>query len=146
MQAPKARNAGYWTATILIALSMLSGVAAYLARAEEPLRGMAELGYPAYFVLLLGIWKLLGGLALLAPRLPLLKEWAYAGIAFDLTGAAFSHAAIGHPAAKVIVPLVILGIAAASYALRPASRRIGSPKDEPVPMRVGAPEFARVAG
>ena len=139
MQASKARSAAYWTSTTLIALSMFSGGAAYLARAEEPLRGMAELGYPAYFVFLLGIWKILGGLAILAPRLPLLKEWAYAGIAFDLTGAAFSHAAIGHPVAKVIVPLVILGIAAASWALRPASRRIGAPAEVPVsvPMRVG---------
>jgi hypothetical protein len=55
-----------------------------------------------------------------ALRLPLLKEWAYAGIAFDLTRAAFSHAAMGHPAFKVIVPLVILAIAAVSWALRPA--------------------------
>ena len=120
-----ARAAGYWTTTTLVALAFLTGGAAYLARAEEPLRGMAALGYPAYFVTLLGTWKLLGGLALLAPRLPRLKEWAYAGIAFDLTGAAFSHAAVGHPAAKAIVPLVILGIAAGSWALRPASRRLG---------------------
>ena len=125
MQA-KARNAAYWTATTLIALSMLSGGAAYLFRAEVPMRGMAELGYPAYFVLLLGVWKVLGGLAILAPRLPLLKEWAYAGIAFDLSGAAVSHAAVGDPAGKVIVPLVLLGIAAASWALRPASRRLGA--------------------
>lgn len=152
MQASKARNArhtrntAYWTATTLIALAMLSGGTAYMFRAEVPLRGMAELGYPAYFVLLLGIWKVLGGLAILAPRLPLLKEWAYAGIAFNLSGAAVSHAAMGHPTAKVIVPLVLLGIAAASYALRPASRRIGGPAEEPAPMRVGSPEVARVAG
>jgi len=105
------------------------------ARADEPLRGMAALGYPAYFVTILGAWKLLGGLALLAPRLPRLKEWAYAGIAFDLTGAAFSHAAVGHPAAKVIAPLVILGLAAASWALRPASRRLGSVPDEIISAR-----------
>ena len=91
---------------------------------------MAALGYPAYFVTILGARKLLGGLALLAPRLPRLKEWAYAGIAFDLTGAAFSHAAVAHPAAKVIAPLVILGLAAASWALRPASRRLGGGPDE----------------
>ena len=121
-----ARSAGYWTATTLTALAFLSGGAAYLSGVDEPVRGMAALGYPAYFVTLLGIWKLLGGLAILAPRLPRLKEWAYAGIAFDLTGAAVSHVAMGHPAAKVIVPLVVLGIAAASWALRPASRRLGA--------------------
>jgi hypothetical protein len=74
----------------------------------------------------LGGWKLLGAAALLAPRLALLKEWAYAGIAFDLSGAAFSHAAIGHPAAKVAVPAVLLAIAACSWGLRPESRRLVS--------------------
>ena len=126
LAAPRvtARSAGYWTATVFIALAMLSGGAAYLFGAEVPLRGMADLGYPAYFVTILGIWKVLGGLALVAPRLPLLKEWAYAGIAFDLTGAAFSHAAVGDPVAKVAVPLVLLAIMAMSWALRPGSRRL----------------------
>ena len=118
------RTAGYWTTTTIIALAFLSGGAAYLAGAGFALEGMAALGYPAYFVTLLGAWKVLGGIAILAPRSPRLKEWAYAGIAFDLTGAAFSHAAVGEPAAKVIVPLVMLGIAAASWALRPASRAL----------------------
>ena len=115
------RNAGYWTTTTLIALAFLSGGAACLFRVDANMQGMAELGYPAYFVTILGAWKVLGGLAILAPRLPRLKEWAYAGIAFDLTGAASSHAVVGHPAVKVIVPLVLLGIAAASWHLRPAS-------------------------
>jgi uncharacterized membrane protein YphA (DoxX/SURF4 family) len=119
-----ARNIGYWVATVLVALSFISGGVVYLMKQPVPLKGMAELGYPAYFVTILGVWKLLGGLALLAPRLPRLKEWAYAGIAFDLTGAAWSHAASGHPLGKVMVPLVILAIAAASWALRPASRRL----------------------
>jgi len=120
------RSAVYWTTTILTALAFLSGGAAYLLRVDEAVGGVAELGYPPYFVTILGIWKVLGGLAILLPRLPRLKEWAYAGIAFDLTGAAFSHAAMGHPVGKAIVPLVILGIAAASWALRPESRRLGS--------------------
>ena len=138
-----ARSAGYWTTTTLIALAFLSGGAAYLFRAEIPLRGMADLGYPAYFVIILGAWKVLGGLAILAPRLPLLKEWAYAGIAFDLTGAAFSHLAVGQPAVKAIVPLVLLAIAAASWALRPASRRLGAAMNEPTSTRVGAHENAK---
>jgi hypothetical protein len=118
-------NAAYWTTTALVALAFLSGGAAYLSRAEFALSGIAELGYPAYFVTLLGAWKVLGGLAILAPRLPLLKEWAYAGIAFDLSGAVFSHAAIGHPVVKGIAPLVLLALTAASWALRPASRKLG---------------------
>jgi len=116
------RSASYWTATAITAFVFLTGGGAYLFRADEPLRGMAELGYPAYFVTILGIWKLLGGLAILAPRSPRLKEWAYAGIAFDLTGAAFSHVGTGHSAVKVAVPILLLGIAGASWALRPASR------------------------
>ena len=120
----KLRIAAYWIATILTALSFLSGAAAYLSRAEPALAGMAALGYPAYFVTILGIWKGLGGITILAPRLPLLKEWAYAGIAFDLTGAAVSHVAMGDPPAKAIIPLVILAIAAVSWALRPPSRKL----------------------
>jgi hypothetical protein len=87
---------------------------------------MAELGYPAYLLGVLGVWKLLGAAVLLLPRLVLLKEWAYAGIAFDLSGAAVSHAAIGHPLAKVAVPAVLLALAACSWALRPADRRLVS--------------------
>lgn len=140
-----ARSAGYWTTTTLIALAFLTGGAAYLARVDEPVRGLADLGYPAYFVTILGTWKVLGALAILAPRLPRLKEWAYAGMAFDLTGAAFSHGAVGHPAAKVIVPLVLLGIAAASWALRPASRRLGPATGEPASVRNVAREIAKAA-
>ena len=114
-----ARSAGYWTTAILITLAFLSGGMVYLYRADFVVTGIAELGYPAYFVTILGTWKLLGGLAILAPRLPRLKEWAYAGIAFDLIGATFSHVAMDHPAVKAIVPVVLLGIAAASWALRP---------------------------
>ena len=121
-----ARIIAYWTATVLIALALLSGGIASVVRAEPNVRGMAELGYPAYLLIVLGIWKLLGAAALLAPRLALVKEWAYAGIAFDLSGAAFSHAAIGHPAGKVAVPLVLLSIAGLSWALRPSSRRLVS--------------------
>lgn len=121
-----ARIIAYWTATVLIALALLSGGIASVARAEPNVRGMAELGYPAYLLTVLGVWKLLGAAALLAPRLPLVKEWAYAGIAFDLSGAAFSHAAIGHPAPKVAVPLVLLAIAGCSWALRLESRRLVS--------------------
>ncbi len=121
-----ARSTAYWTTTILTALAFLSGGIAYLTRPDLALAGMVELGYPAYFLTILTAWKVLGALAILAPRFPRLKEWAYAGIAFDLSGAAFSHFAVGHPAAKVIVPLMLLVIAGASWALRPVSRTIGA--------------------
>ncbi len=84
------------------------------------------LGCPAYVATILGVWKLLGAVTLLAPRLPRLKEWAYAGIVFDLSGAAFSHASAGDAANKVVIPLVLLAIAFASWALRPESRKLSS--------------------
>ena len=74
---------------------------------------------------ILGTWKLLGAAAIVVPGLPRLKEWAYAGILLELSGAALSHAAAGDPAGKVAVPLVLLVLAAVSWALRPASRRLG---------------------
>jgi hypothetical protein len=145
------RNSGYWTATGVTAFVFLSGGAAYLAGASFAVAGVVELGYPAYFVTLLGFWKTLGGLAVLAPRFPRVKEWAYAGMAFDLTAAAVSHAAAGHPTVKVLVPLVLLGtghptvkvlvplvllgIVAASWALRPTSRKLGA---EPEPVLAAA--------
>lgn len=123
------KTIGYWVTTGLVALAFGLGGLGDLARGPEMVEGMAKLGYPVYFMVILGIWKVLAVPALLAPKLPRLKEWAYAGIAFDLTGAAFSHAASGDPAGKVITPLVILGIAAASWALRPASRKLAASSD-----------------
>lgn len=90
----------------------------------ELMEGMRHLGYPDYFATVLGLWKIAGAIAVLAPGLPLLKEWAYAGIVFDLTGAAASHAFAGDDAGKVITPMVLVVIAAASWWLRPESRRL----------------------
>ena len=116
----KLKTIAYWGATALTALAFLTGGLADLARGPALVNAMAHLGYPSYFMIILGAWKVLGALAIVAPRLPRLKEWAYAGMAFDLTGAALSHAAVGDPTSKVLVPLVLLGIAVVSWALRPA--------------------------
>ncbi len=80
------------------------------------------LGYPAYVLKILGTWKLLGAIAVLAPRCPRLKEWAYAGILFHLTGAAASQAARRHSVGQIMTPVVLAGLALASWALRPPSR------------------------
>jgi len=114
----------YWIATALVAGTYLMTGAMDLAHAPPMADGMARLGYPPYVMSLLGVWKILGAAALLAPGLPRVKEWAYAGITFNLTGAAFSHVVSGDPAANVAVPLVLLGLAAISWALRPQSRRL----------------------
>lgn len=121
-----ARTIGYWTTTSLISFVLLSGGVASLLRWPENVRGMAELGYPEYMLTILGFWKVLGALALLTPRLPRLKEWAYAGAFFDLTGAAFSQAAAGPDPAHMIWPALFAVAALASWALRPPDRIIGS--------------------
>jgi hypothetical protein len=120
----KTRGIAYWVTTGLTAFVFLSGGAADLARPSSVMEGMTHLGYPAYFVTILGVWKILGGIAVLAPRLPRLKEWAYAGMFFDLTGASASHAAVGDPVGKIVTPLIILAIVMASWALRPESRKL----------------------
>ena len=86
------------------------------------------LGYPMYFFAILGVWKVLGAIAILVPRFPRLKEWAYAGIFFDLTGAAASCALAGGYGAygfHVIAPLILTAFMVASWALRPESRVVG---------------------
>lgn len=119
----KTRLIAYWIATALVAFVFLSGGVGELIRPAALMEGMAHLGYPAYFVTILGVWKLLGGIVVLAPRLPLAKEWAYAGMFFDLSGAAASHASVGDPPLKIATPLIILAIVAVSWALRPSSRK-----------------------
>src|ERR1700758_3621296 len=104
----------YWISTVLLATVLLFGGVMDVLHAPPVVQPISALGYPAYLATILGVWKLLGAAAIASPRLPRLKEWAYAGVLFDLTGAALSHGISGDPAAKVAVPLVLLGIAAAS--------------------------------
>jgi len=120
----KSRRIIYWFATALTAFVFLSGGANELAHPGYLMQGMAHLGYPAYFVTILGVWKILGGITILIPRTPLLKEWAYAGMFFDLTGASASHASSGDPILKVATPLIIVIIVIVSWALRPGSRKV----------------------
>jgi len=122
MQLSKIKTIVYWISTGLLALDFLAGGTLSLVHPKEVLATLAHLGYPAYFASILGFWKLLGGIALLAPDLPLLKEWAYAGVCFDLTSAAVSHAASGDTPAEVSAPLVFAVLAMASYVLRPQAR------------------------
>jgi uncharacterized membrane protein YphA (DoxX/SURF4 family) len=125
----KAKSIAYWATTILVALPIGSGGLGQVAHVPGVVDGFVRvLGYPPYFVTILGVWKVLGPIAILVPRFPRLKEWAYAGIIFDLTGAAASNAAVGGPGVvfHIIAPLVIAGLTVASWALRPPSRTIGT--------------------
>ena len=124
-----ARTITYWTTTILVAFFMGGGIAQVL-RVPQSVDGFHRLGYPTYFVVILGVWKILGSIAILVPRFPRLKEWAYAGIFFDLTGAAVTNAAVGGNGAyafHILAPLVIAALTVASWALRPPSRILGAP-------------------
>jgi uncharacterized membrane protein YphA (DoxX/SURF4 family) len=125
---PKSKSVVYWTTTILLASFMSGGIAQLMQYRANPHGVVPDLGYPMYFFAILGVWKILGAIAILVPRYPRLKEWAYAGIFFDLTGAAASCAWVGPYGAygfHVIAPLMIAGLCVASWALRPESRRIG---------------------
>jgi hypothetical protein len=125
----KAKPTVYWTMTILVALPIGSGGVGQIAQYLANPRGVVpELGYPLYFFAILGFWKVLGTIAILMPRFPRLKEWAYAGIFFDLTGAAASCAWVGGYGAyafHVIAPLILTGFLVTSWMLRPESRTVG---------------------
>jgi hypothetical protein len=86
---------------------------------------MTRLGYPVYFARILGVWEVLAGIALLVPRFARLKEWAYAGIFFNMTGAAASRAVRGDDVSHIVAPLAFAGLTIASWALRPQSRTLG---------------------
>ena len=111
------KKLGYWIATVLVAFVMVGGGVADFLLIEPVRETMDHLGYPHYFARILGAWKVLGGIAIVVPGLARLKQWAYAGIFFDLTGAFLSHLAVGDGPADFAPPVVITLILIASYAL-----------------------------
>jgi uncharacterized membrane protein YphA (DoxX/SURF4 family) len=118
---------GYWASTAILAFAWLTGGVADLAHVPATVEGVVQLGYPPYFVTILGFWKVLGAIALLAPGFPRLKEWAYAGTFFELTGAVASHWVSGSGAWHLIGPGFFAVCAIASWVLRPQSRTLGDP-------------------
>lgn len=126
-QDSKGRKIAYWIATAFIALGFTTSGILNLMAGDEVVAQYVALGYPAYLPRFLGLAKVLGAIALVAPKFPRLKEWAYAGITFDLLGAAYSHIANGDPIGDVVAPIVLLAVLAASYFLRPTDRRLPDP-------------------
>src|SRR5438309_7293979 len=121
----------YWISTIWLASGMLSTwtlqlfkVKAEGAVAPPGVYGITHLGYPIYILTILGIWKILGVVAVLIPKFPLLKEWAYAGFFFVMTVAAFSHIAVGDPMKELVPSLLLLVLTVVSWYFRPAHRKI----------------------
>ncbi len=123
--AAKAQVVAYWATTGVLVFCMTGGIFELLG-VQATVDGIARLGYPTYLIPALGLGKVLAILALLWPGLPRLKEWAYAGIFFNMLGATVSHLAVGDPAWSVIVTVTIAAITLASWALRPRSRRLAS--------------------
>jgi uncharacterized membrane protein YphA (DoxX/SURF4 family) len=120
------RVIAYWVTTVLGPASFVIGGTLFLSHSEHQVAVFTQLGYPTYVLSILGVWKILGVIAVLVPGFPRLKEWAYAGFFFDLTGAAASQAFAGNDAVQVLAPLGFLAVVMASWALRPASRRLAS--------------------
>jgi DoxX-like family len=116
----------YWLTTGLLALAYAAGAFFDLTQPEQVVEGAKKLGYPLFFFSILGFWKMGAVVAILAPGLPRLKEWAYAGIVINLTGAAATHASM-KDYADVPAPLVLLALTIASWALRPAGRKLEGP-------------------
>src|SRR6267378_6318656 len=117
----------YWVSTLWLALGMISTGAGQLFKMKTGQGGVdviTQLGYPVYFLTIIGIWKLLGVVAVLIPRFPLLKEWAYAGFFFAMTGALFSHIAVGDPVNELFPALLLLVLTVVSWYFRPANRKI----------------------
>jgi hypothetical protein len=105
----------YWTVTLLFVITMMTAGFTYLAGASFNVEGITHLGYPVYILKILGVAKILAGIAMLQNRFRTVKEWAYAGYTFNLLGAAASHMLYGDPFAKIIVPIIILVFVLVSY-------------------------------
>jgi hypothetical protein len=137
---PRWRPAAYWLATAAVVAEMGAGGVLDIARLTSFRELVVHLGYPVYFLVLLGVWKVLGAAALLVPRRPLLKEWAYAGAIFTYTGAIVSHLTTGYALGELGWLTAITTLTVVSWALRPASRRI--PPPGPAAAAGGIPDAA----
>ena len=114
----------YWLLTVLVVFELAAGALWDLLRIEYVRVALTHLGYPLYVLIILGVWRIPGALTLLAPRLPRLKEWAYAGAFFDYTGAMASHLLKGNHGSQWIGPAIFSGFTLLSWGLRPASRKL----------------------
>ncbi len=114
----------YWTATLFLSVGMLAGGIQQMLQIGGYNEIVTKLGYPLYLLSIIGTWKILGVIAILIPKYPLLKEWAYAGFFFVMTGAAISHLAVGQPFAETIPALILLIAIVLSWYFRPTDRKI----------------------
>ena len=116
----------YWIATSLLAFGMLGSGISQLLHVKEMDELITHVGYPLYFMYIIGIWKILGVIAILIPNFKLLKEWAYAGFFFLMTGALISHLVMGDSGNAIFGPLFQTVFVILSWYFRPADRKINS--------------------
>lgn len=116
----------YWIATVFLAFGMLAGGVQQLLQIGGYVEIVGKLGYPIYLLSILGAWKILGVIAILVPKFTLVKEWAYAGFFFAMSGAAISHIVVSHSVNEAFPSLVLLIMTVVSWYFRPADRKIVS--------------------
>ena len=115
----------YWVATLWLALGMTStGIVQLIGMQEEIDRTVEHLGFPVYFLTIIGSWKILGVIAVLVPKFPLIKEWAYAGFFFNMTGALYAHIIMRDPIGEMFPAMLLLTLTIVSWYFRPASRKL----------------------
>jgi uncharacterized membrane protein len=115
----------YWISTVWLALGMFSiGIVQIIKLPPEAVANIIRLGYPVYFMTILGVWKILGVIAVLIPKYPLLKEWAYAGFFFTMTGAAISHIVVSDPFSEIFPSVLLLILTVVSWYFRPTDRKL----------------------
>ena len=124
MTTTKRNKIIYWIATLWLSLGMVSTGIVQLMKMKEEVDMMTRLGYPLYFLTILGTWKMLGVVTVLIPKFPLLKEWAYAGFFFAMSGAVFSHFASGDGAKEFFGPVLLLILTVVSWYFRPVDRKL----------------------
>jgi uncharacterized membrane protein YphA (DoxX/SURF4 family) len=114
----------YWFSTIWLSLGMVSTGIVQIIHMDEEVKKMKDLGFPSYFLTIIGIWKLLGVIAILLPKFPILKEWAYAGFFFLMSGAIFTHFAVADKTVTYFGPMLLLLLTIISWYFRPVERKV----------------------
>ncbi|MBE2274564.1 MAG: DoxX family protein [Flavobacteriales bacterium] len=116
----------YWVATVWLAVAMIASGIQQIFTIGGFVETMERLGFPTYFSVILGVWKTAGVVAILIPKFPLLKEWAYAGFFFVMSGAIVSHLAVGDEAIELFAPTFLLTLTVVSWYFRPTDRKLSS--------------------
>lgn len=123
-QSEKRKRIIYWIFTLWMSLGMISTAIVQLMKNKDELTNFTNLGYPAYLMYIIGIWKILGVIAILIPKYLLLKEWAYAGFFFVMSGAVISHLIVSDAAGRTLPAVLLFVLVVISWYFRPANRKI----------------------